>query len=430
VIIISDYSEKWHEIFINEKNKILGEANPSILNFYHIGSTSIAKMPAKPIIDMIIEVDDFQNIHSIEAQFVKLGYSLFRRNLIPGLSAISQKRASNIGFNAHFFVKNDPQIERHLNFKTFLTENIHLAQEYAKLKFQLVNDGKNDIEKYNTGKDALIHEIDCAAKQELKNENVAKDISLSSEVTLSKEEISLAAILNHYLFLSHYPQYIHQCSLYRAPGITIIDSDLNSAEFNHVIDIDYSPSDLSHELKTHFLQLKIKKRPFQWWDSFCSHKKELKSVLAEQGGKAVLHSILYKKLDTNRVNNEFVIVQLLSEADIKEYVFSFEEKNRDEKEFLGQIAYLPHSSEDPIQFFRLRHNEETLGYFTAVFYAQIVGIYWFNSLIETKSFSHLINAISKTQFKNYKIMTIISTNPEFFSTLGFGECGLMTSYII
>ena len=57
-----EYSPKWRDEFERSKNLILDHTHIPENRIEHIGSTSIIGMSAKPIIDIIIGVDDLEKV--------------------------------------------------------------------------------------------------------------------------------------------------------------------------------------------------------------------------------------------------------------------------------------------------------------------------------------------------------------------------------
>ena len=57
-----DYSSKWKDEFERIKHSILKNTNLDEERIQHIGSTAIVGMSAKPIIDIAIGIDDWENI--------------------------------------------------------------------------------------------------------------------------------------------------------------------------------------------------------------------------------------------------------------------------------------------------------------------------------------------------------------------------------
>ncbi|HWI50248.1 MAG TPA: GrpB family protein, partial [Rummeliibacillus sp.] len=53
---VVNYNEKWPEMFALEAESLQKLLPEEIIDVYHIGSTAIPDMPAKPIIDVLVEV--------------------------------------------------------------------------------------------------------------------------------------------------------------------------------------------------------------------------------------------------------------------------------------------------------------------------------------------------------------------------------------
>jgi len=86
-VILVEYDRNWVELFEQEAvylRNLLGEA--LMLRIEHFGSTAIPGMPAKPIIDMLVEIPSFDRVQQ-EAlpQLVNAGYEyLWRSDRPPG----------------------------------------------------------------------------------------------------------------------------------------------------------------------------------------------------------------------------------------------------------------------------------------------------------------------------------------------------------
>jgi GrpB-like predicted nucleotidyltransferase (UPF0157 family) len=57
-IVIEEYDARWAEVFAREAERIRSVLESSALRIEHVGSTSVAGLSAKPIIDMVLEVSD------------------------------------------------------------------------------------------------------------------------------------------------------------------------------------------------------------------------------------------------------------------------------------------------------------------------------------------------------------------------------------
>jgi GrpB-like predicted nucleotidyltransferase (UPF0157 family) len=425
MIIISDYQEQWNSIFAVERKNLLEHLDDQVSNIYHIGSTSIPNMAAKPIIDILLELNEFDHLKLLESKLINLGYTKPNRSMIPRSSAICTKNNDETSFHLHIFGKNDPQIERHLNFRDFLTANQSVATDYAELKKQLVTECVNDKHAYNTGKVNMVHDIDCAAKKTLKDKNVPKNIDLKKGLVLNKNDISELSLLNNYQFITHYSQYIETYKLHREPGVSIVQSDKKTHQLNHIIDIDYSNENLEKALNTIYSDLTKSTSNYQWWDSFNSNKTAIHKILSQHMNNIIEYESLYKIFDEEndaKPNDEFRIEQLLSSDDITNYELNIPHAESSEMyEHISLIAMIPHTENDVIQHYKFIINGEVAGYFTLVFYANVVGLYWFDSIVANDQLSNLLRYLTSTRLHGYNVLTIIIEK----GRLSFTELGLL-----
>jgi len=57
-ILITDYDQRWPELFRREAERIGGVLGRRALRIEHVGSTSVPGLAAKPVIDVLLEVAD------------------------------------------------------------------------------------------------------------------------------------------------------------------------------------------------------------------------------------------------------------------------------------------------------------------------------------------------------------------------------------
>lgn len=65
-MIVVPYDDIWSEMYEKEKNILLDILRNLIIDIQHFGSTSIKGLGAKPIIDIMIVVDD---INQVDAKY-------------------------------------------------------------------------------------------------------------------------------------------------------------------------------------------------------------------------------------------------------------------------------------------------------------------------------------------------------------------------
>lgn len=128
------YDIHWPNLFKNEANRIQKALGACLKEIYHIGSTSIPDMPAKPTIDMMLVLDNVDDIHAISEKLTQLNYDPIRRQIIPHVSFFTKRQDQTIQFHLHLHERGSPQINRHINFRDYVIHHPKVADDYAKLK--------------------------------------------------------------------------------------------------------------------------------------------------------------------------------------------------------------------------------------------------------------------------------------------------------
>ncbi|WP_242479912.1 GrpB family protein, partial [Bacillus cereus group sp. N21] len=83
-IVVVPYENHWGEKFQIESQR-LKAAMPEHVKVHHIGSTSVPGLAAKPIVDMIMEVENIESVDHWNECFQQLGYIVKGENGIPEL---------------------------------------------------------------------------------------------------------------------------------------------------------------------------------------------------------------------------------------------------------------------------------------------------------------------------------------------------------
>lgn len=71
---VVDYDANWKTLFDQEAQKIKDILGEELINIYHIGSTSVPGLKAKPIIDMMPVVRDIARVERYYLRFEAMGY--------------------------------------------------------------------------------------------------------------------------------------------------------------------------------------------------------------------------------------------------------------------------------------------------------------------------------------------------------------------
>ncbi|ALZ60110.1 MULTISPECIES: GrpB family protein [Bacillus] len=167
-IVVVPHENHWSEKFQMEAKR-LKSAMPETVKIYHIGSTSVPGLAAKPIIDMIMEVENIERVDGWNERFIELGY------IVKGENGISRRRYFIHGteekrsYHLHVFEKGNPEIVRHLAFRDYMMAHCEEAEAYATLKKELAEKYTYDGELYTEGKNEFVRNVDEKAKEWRKN---------------------------------------------------------------------------------------------------------------------------------------------------------------------------------------------------------------------------------------------------------------------
>jgi GrpB-like predicted nucleotidyltransferase (UPF0157 family) len=146
-------------MFEREAAKIADIFGPELMAIYHIGSTSVPGLSAKPIIDMMPLVRNIEQVTAFNPAMIRLGYEPRGEYGIPGRRYFIKGGDEHRSHHVHTFQQDHLEVARHLDFRDYLTAHPAEAQQYAALKAGLARQFPHNIEGYMAGKDAFIKKI-------------------------------------------------------------------------------------------------------------------------------------------------------------------------------------------------------------------------------------------------------------------------------
>ena len=153
VLEIVDYTPLWHERFETERRRIGDALGPTALRIDHVGSTAVPGLAAKPIVDIMVTVDDPDDESSYREQFEQIGYVLRVRE--PG-HRMFRTRERHV--HVHIWPAGSLDERRHLVFRDWLRSNAADRAEYERAKRSLVG-LYPDMNYYANAKTAVIESI-------------------------------------------------------------------------------------------------------------------------------------------------------------------------------------------------------------------------------------------------------------------------------
>lgn len=163
-INLERHNDDWSVSLKTETAVIKGILSDNFKAAYHIGSTAIKAIMAKPVIDILLEVRSIEEIDKLNKEFEKWGYEAKGEYGIKG-RRFFQKGGDKRTHHIHAFESGSPEIERHNLFVEFMNAHPIEAARYEKLKIELAKKFKDDPNGYAEGKSSFIKHIDKKAIQ-------------------------------------------------------------------------------------------------------------------------------------------------------------------------------------------------------------------------------------------------------------------------
>ncbi|MFD0979733.1 GrpB family protein [Tropicimonas aquimaris] len=133
---IASHDPAWAWLAEGEAERWSAALGPALVALHHIGSTSVDRLAAKPIIDLLPEIAPGTDLDSLRPTIEALGYEWMGEFGLPGRRYCRRNdpRTGRRLFHAHCWLSGSPEIRRHLAFRDALRADPLLATAYESRK--------------------------------------------------------------------------------------------------------------------------------------------------------------------------------------------------------------------------------------------------------------------------------------------------------
>lgn len=159
-IILTEHSERWVE-FYAEKEQELKMILPEGAVINHIGSTAVKGIWAKPIVDILVEVDE--NLTDIA--------EILQNNGWIKMSESDKRISFNYGYTENGFAEKVYHLHLRyvgdndeIYFRDYLNTHPEIAKEYERLKLDLWKKFEHDRDGYTEAKGEFVKKYTMLAK--------------------------------------------------------------------------------------------------------------------------------------------------------------------------------------------------------------------------------------------------------------------------
>lgn len=150
------YDRAWPQRFAVEE-EVLDQAIGEWVTggIHHVGSTAVAGLAAKPVIDIMVGVTDLTSSSECFDRLAELNYQYapYRSNEMHWFCKPDPAHRTH---HLHLVPTGSPRYRAELKFRDALRSRPDLATEYAHLKKRLAAEHRNDREAYTQAKQAFI----------------------------------------------------------------------------------------------------------------------------------------------------------------------------------------------------------------------------------------------------------------------------------
>ena len=156
-IEIVEYDPEWPERYEREAARVHDVLGATVVRLEHAGSTSVPTLPAKPTIDIVLEVPDSADESSYVPDLLAAGYVLVIRE--PEWFEHRVFKGPETNINLHVFSAGCEETDRMLRFRDWLRANDADRERYAATKRELAARDWKYVQQYADAKTAIVTEI-------------------------------------------------------------------------------------------------------------------------------------------------------------------------------------------------------------------------------------------------------------------------------
>lgn len=158
-LTLVDPDARWPELFRDHEKRIRAALGDVAVAVEHIGSTSVPGLAAKPIIDVLVLVDDITAEEDYLPALIEAGYLLRVRE--PGHRLV---RTPQLDTHVHILQTGDPAAVDYLLLRDRLRVDPNDRQLYERTKRDLVAQPWPDMNAYSEAKTDVIEAIKRRAR--------------------------------------------------------------------------------------------------------------------------------------------------------------------------------------------------------------------------------------------------------------------------
>jgi GrpB-like predicted nucleotidyltransferase (UPF0157 family) len=162
LVRIVDYDEAWPIRFEVERDRIASALGPVARRIEHVGSTAVPGLAAKPIVDIMVSVDDPDDDGAFVPKLIGAGYPL---RVIEAEHRMFRSPGCDV--HVHVWRAGSDDERRHLVFRDWLRVSADDRRLYESVKRELASRTWESMQHYADAKTDVVAEIMARARSSL-----------------------------------------------------------------------------------------------------------------------------------------------------------------------------------------------------------------------------------------------------------------------
>jgi GrpB-like predicted nucleotidyltransferase (UPF0157 family) len=159
VVGLHRHDERWTAVFLDHRQRIRNALGGVAIEIEHIGSTAVPGLAAKPIIDIVVTVDDITAEEDYLDGLLQAGYVLRVRE--PRHRLV---RTPVRDVHVHVYERDDPAVDDYLLLRDQLRADVDDRALYESTKRSLLSMRWDDMNDYADAKSDVITAIKARAR--------------------------------------------------------------------------------------------------------------------------------------------------------------------------------------------------------------------------------------------------------------------------
>jgi GrpB-like predicted nucleotidyltransferase (UPF0157 family) len=163
-IVLVPSDPDWPALYSTVRDGVIRALGPAARSVHHVGSTAVPGLAAKPVIDVVLTVDDPDDEDIYVPPLADVGFGVAVRE--PGWFRHRCLKRSEPWVNLHVFPHGCPEVDRMVRFRDRLRSDPSDRATYQAAKERLARRRWDEVQQYADAKTDVVESILRAGPRE------------------------------------------------------------------------------------------------------------------------------------------------------------------------------------------------------------------------------------------------------------------------